>query len=334
MKTCRIPHTDLVVSRICYGCASLGRWDRSAVSSDDIAGAARVIGAARDNGITFFDLADIYAFGKAETLLGEVLRQSPGLREQLVIQSKCGQRFADGWKFGDPVRADLSHAHIVAAVEGSLGRLRTDRLDILLLHLPDALVQPEEVAQAFDELQRSGKVRHFGVSNHSAAQIELLQRSVRQPIVVNQIHLGLAHPYALVEGMEFTLQQAKGIFLDRGYTGIAGAGTFEYCRLHDIQVQAWSPLRGELLNPTPKASPELVRTARLLAELAQRKSTTPAAVGLAWLLRHPAGILPITGAVNAQHIAENCAADRVNLSADEWYDLFAAACALKPRELG
>ena len=182
MKSYTIPHTELEVSRLAYGCAMLGLdWN----GSDAVARTAATIRTAYEQGITFFDTADIYGQGKSELALGEFLRGSPGLRQRIVIQSKCG--IAAGGSI------DNSREHITTAVEGSLERLGTDRLDILLLHWPDSLVEPQEVAKAFDELHRAGRVRYFGVSNHSACQIELLQKHVRQPLVANQIQLGLAH---------------------------------------------------------------------------------------------------------------------------------------------
>jgi predicted oxidoreductase len=327
MKTYNVPHTDLAVSRIAYGCAMLGgNWDKEAVSAEAIAKAVRVINTAYDNGITFFDHADVYGFGKSETAFGEVLKQSPGLRDKIVIQSKCGQRLPSEWRPGNPIRLDLSRGHIVNSAEGSLRRLRTDHLDILLLHLPDALMEPEEVAKAFDELHRSGKVRYFGVSNHTAAQIELLKKYIRQPLVINQIRLGLAHSYPIADGIEFTLEVAKGSLEMHGaYWGVAGTGTLDYCRLHEIQIQAWSPLRSTVLNSSGDATPELQRAAQLLADLARKTNTTPSAIALAWLLRHPAGIVPIIGSTSPEHVIENCAADRLTLSREEWYTLFASA---------
>ena len=318
-----IPHTGLKVSRLGYGSTSLIGWDKNPVSSGDIAKAARLIHTAYDNGITLFDHADLYAYGKSEAVFGQVLKQAPGLRDKIVIQSKCGQRFSAGG-LGGPIRVDLSREHIVSAVEGSLERLATDRLDILLLHAVDALVEPQEVAQAFEDLHRSGKVRYFGVSNYHAPQIALLKQSVRQPLVVNQIQLSLANPAPLAEGMQFTLRIAKAGQKSDEAIGLAGSGTIDYCRMNDIQVQAWSPLRG-VLNPRADASPQLRATVQLIAELAKQKNTTPAVVALAWLLRHPAGIVPIVGGDKPEHIVENCAADRLVLSREEWYDLFAAA---------
>jgi predicted oxidoreductase len=182
MKTSQIPHTDLLISRIGYGCAGLVGWDKTLVSTDEINKASRVIHTAYEHGITLFDHANLYAFGKSEATFGEVLKRVPGLRDKIVIQSKCGQSFPEDWQPGSPVRVDLSHEGIVRSVEGSLKRLATDYLDILLLHLPDALMEPQDVAAAFDELHRAGKVRYFGVSNHTAAQIQVLKECLRQPL--------------------------------------------------------------------------------------------------------------------------------------------------------
>jgi predicted oxidoreductase len=329
MKTYTIPHTNLAVSRIGYGCAQLANWDTQAITGAELSKAERILHAAYECGITLFDHADLYAFGKSESVFGAALKHSPKLRDKIVIQSKCGQRFPDGWKAGDAIQIDLSRQHIVSSVEGILRRLSTDRLDILLLHAADALMQPEEVAQAFDDLKTSGKVRYFGVSNHNAAQIRLLKKSVTLPIVVNQIRLGLSYLYPLIDGMDFSLQLTSGSALDGGYTGLSSAGTLDYCRLHDIQIQAWSPLRG-LSNPSSYERPELRRAAQLLTDFASEKEATPSAVALAWLLRHPAGILPIIGPSNPAHIIENCEADRISLSRDEWYRLFSAAVELQP----
>jgi len=329
MKTYTIPHTDLVVSRIGYGCAQLANWDTQPLSNAEISQASRIIHAAYECGITLFDHADLYAFGKSESVFGAVLKQSPELRDKIVVQSKCGQRFPTGWKAGDPIQVDLSRQHILSAVEGSLQRLSTDRLDILLLHAADALMEPEEVARAFDDLSRSGKVRYFGVSNHNAAQIQLLKKAVTVPLIVNQIRLGISHLYPLMDGMEVSLQLNKGVDIDGAYSGLSGGETLDYCRLHDIQVQAWSPLRG-LSDPSTYERPELRRAAKILAELAKAKDATPSAVALAWLLRHPAGIVPIVGSANPAHVIENCEADRVSFSREEWYRLFSAATELRP----
>lgn len=290
----------------------------------EIEKAARAIQTAYENGVTLFDHADVYSYGKVETIFGQVMKRSPGLREKILIQSKCGQTFPNGGKLGDPMHVDLSRKNIVSAAEGSLWRLGTDRLDVLLLHAADALGEPDEVAAAFDDLYRDGKVRHFGVSNYNASQIEFLSRSVRQPIVVNQLKISLAHPAVVADGMEFTLQIARAANVGRETAAIAGSGTLDYCRSKRIQVQAWAPLRG-ILNLPSNATPKQARLAAILEDIARRNNTTSASVALAWLLRHPANIVPVVGAKKPEHIVENCAATRIWLSRDEWYTLFAAS---------
>jgi predicted oxidoreductase len=327
MKTYRIPHTDLVVSRIAYGCAEMGgAWDNSPISDADIAKADRVVHTAHDYGITLFDHADLYTLGKSEIVFGEVLKRSPGLRNRIIIQSKCGQVFADeARKFEGGVRVDLSGEHIVRSVDGSLKRLGTDRLDVLLLHAPTTLMRADEVAQAFETLHRSGRVRYFGVSNFTGTQIKLLKKTVRQPLIANQVRLGLGNVSLLSYGLEFTLSIAGAQHAVQPYGDIASSGTFDYCRLQDVQIQAYSPLRGIEWNPKGDASPQVKALAQKLRDVAQLRNCAPAVVGLSWLLHHPAGVLPITGATSPEHIIENCAADRLVLSDDEWYALLAAA---------
>jgi predicted oxidoreductase len=314
MKNYTVPHTELVVTRLCYGNAMIGSdWN----SPDFIAQTVPVIRTAYEQGITFFDTADIYGNGKSEEALGQVLKDTPGLRRRLVVQSKCSMR--EGGVI------DSSREHITSAVEGSLRRLGTDYLDILLLHWPDSLIEPQEVARAFDELHRAGKVRYFGVSNYSPAQLELLRKHVRQPLIANQIQLGLAHWYTEAGA-------SKGAVTH----GAEGAVTLDYCRLHDIQVQAYSPLKGasvgkppNLLNPPADASAEVRKAVETLQTVASSHDTSPAAVMLAWLLHHPAGIVPIIGATKVEHVIDNCAADRVQLSRAEWYSLLRAAAAIE-----
>jgi predicted oxidoreductase len=306
MKTCTVPHTDLVISRLAYGNAMIsGDWN----SPDFIADTVRVMKAAYEQGITFFDTADIYGHGKSEQALGQLLKDSPGLRRRVVIQSKCSMREGGA--------IDSSRGHITEAVAGSLKRLGTDYLDILLLHWPDSLIEPTEVARACDELHRTGKVRYFGVSNYSPYQLELLRKHLHQPLVANQIQLGLAHWYTEAGA-------SKGATTH----GAEGVVTLDYCRLQDIQVQAYSPLKGanvgkppNLLNPGADAPAEVRKAVDALADVARSHDTSPAAIMLAWLLHHPAGIVPIIGATKVEHVIDNCAADRVRLSRAEWYSL-------------
>jgi predicted oxidoreductase len=334
MPRCKIPRTDMEVSRMAYGCADLAPWTRDPLSSQDVAKAERAIRAAIESDITLFDLADLYGFGKAEEAFGKVLRRSPGLRQKIFIQSKCGQIFPEGWRdFGDPIRVDLSASHILHSVERILERLGTDRLDILLLHAPDALAQPDEIARVFDELHRNGKVRNFGVSNFAAPGIALLQRHVRQPLVVNQIQIGLANAQPISDGLDFTLQISRTQEETRLSKVSAGGnstanGTLDFCRLNDIQIQAYSPMPRELVTPPADPSPALKHAIETLQAIAKARNAEPSAVALAWLLRHPAEILPLIGSTNPAHIVENCTAPHVTLSHDEWYRLFAAAAGI------
>lgn len=315
LKTYTVPHTDLVVTRLCYGNAMIGM---DPGSPDFITQTVAVLRAAYDQGITFFDTADIYGQGKSELALGQLLKDLPGARRRLVIQSKCSIR--------EGMVIDSSREHIANAVEGSLKRLGTDYLDILLLHWPDNLIEPEEVAAAFEQLHRAGKVRHFGVSNYSPYQIELLQKHVRRPLIANQIQLGLAHWY--------TDPGASKAAITHGAEGVT---TLDYCRLQDIQVQAYSPLKGanigkppNLLNPPADASAEVRKAAEALQEVARSHGTSTAAIMLAWLLHHPAGIVPIIGATKVEHVVDNCAADRVNLTRAEWYSLLRTTAPIEP----
>jgi predicted oxidoreductase len=317
MQTCRVPHSDLEVSRIAYGCMHLSRaWDDEDITAAEVSAATGAINTAVELGITLFDHADIYARGKSERLFGEVLRQTPGLRDRIVVQSKCGIRFAGDPDANSPGRYDFSREHLLRSVEGSLRRLGTGHLDLLLLHRPDPLAEPEEVASAFDELQRSGKVRHFGVSNHSASQISLLRKYVDQPLVANQIELSLLHHHPISEGALFN--QTDGIHAD-------AAGTLDYCREHGILVQAWAPLAsGKFSAPLAGMDEPMRAAAALVQEMAREKNVSAEAILTAWLLRHPAGIQPIVGTTDPARLAAVCAADELRLTREEWYALLTA----------
>ncbi|KAF1707157.1 aldo/keto reductase [Pseudoxanthomonas sacheonensis] len=317
MHTYRIPHSDLEVSRIAYGCMHLSRaWDDTAITAGEISAALRTIATAVDLGITLFDHADIYARGKSEQLFGEALRRTPGLRDRIVLQSKCGIRFGGDPDANTPGRYDFSREHLLRSVEGSLSRLGTGHLDLLLLHRPDPLAEPEEVASAFDQLQRSGKVRHFGVSNHSASQISLLQKYVDQPLVANQIELSLLHHYPVSEGVLFN--RLDCIHAD-------AAGTLDYCREHGILVQAWAPLASGKFSPPLAGMDEPMRSAAVLVQkMAREKNVSAEAILTAWLLRHPAGIQPIVGTTDPARLTAVCAADELRLTREEWYALLTA----------
>ena len=297
------------VSRIALGCMRL---------SDDQAQAMRTVQAALDQGIDFYDHADIYGGGKREEVFAALWERAPRLREQIFLQSKCGIRHAGDPTPEAPARYDFSHDHIVRAVEGSLRRLKTDYMDVLLLHRPDALVEPEEVARAFDELEQAGKVRWFGVSNHTAAQVQLLQTCVQQPLVANQVQLSVVHSQLIDDGIVFNRDDTSPTSRSEG--------TLEFCRMQGITLQAWSPLAAGLVSGRPPAepSPRLEKAAQAVAELAEEKGVSREAILVAWLLRHPAKMQVIIGTTDAGRIAGACQADTIELTREEWYRLFEA----------
>jgi predicted oxidoreductase len=302
-------------SRIAYGCMPLGGgWDGAAPSEAARAKAVKAVRAAVDAGIDFFDHADIYCRGQSEAIFARVIAELGVARDRLVLQSKVGIRFGGDPTPEAPGRYDFSHGHIMASCDASLKRLGTDRLDIYLLHRPDALVEPDEVARAFDELHRAGKVRWFGVSNHTAAQIELLRRSLRQPLIVNQVELSLVHSHLLDAGM----------VTNQNKTSHGADGTFDYCRLNGITIQAWGPVAGGRAVGAKRDSERAVALADVVAKIAKAKGVSPEAIAIAWLLRHPAGIQPIIGTTDAARIAAIARADAVELTREEWYALHVA----------
>lgn len=318
MKTYRIPNTDLDATRIAYGTMNLGdTWDSAPLTADIRERASRVIHTAVEQGINFFDFADIYGRGKSDTVVGEVFAAQPSLRQQIIVQEKCGIILAEEKQPGEPGRYDFSYQHLVEALEGCLRRLQTDYVDILLLHRPDALVEPEEVARAFDDLQAAGKVRYFGVSNHRPGQIDLLKKYVRQPLVANQLEVNLLHHHLINDGLVVNTEQVR-------YT--AAEETLDYCRLHDMIVQAWSPVAvGKLFNPPLLAPANVKAVAQEIETLAEQYQTTKEAIALAWLLRHPARIQPIIGTVKPERVVDSCHADDIELTRVEWYRLLTAA---------
>lgn len=318
MRMYTIPHTNLSVSRIGYGCMNLGgEWNRAPLSKEDKKKAVTAVRTALEAGINFFDHADIYTLGKSEMAFAEIWQALPGIREEVILQSKCGIRFADD-PAGAPGRYDFRYRHIIRSVDGILQRLQTDYLDLLLLHRPDPLVEPEEVAQAFSELHQRGKVRYFGVSNHTPWQIQLLQRFVEQPLVTNQIEFSLLHAHLIDEGV--TANQADA-------TCRLAAGTLDFCRLHDMLIQAWSPLAGGKLlkSSADEEAAAPMKLLKLIEKMAAAHQTTREGIVLGWLLRHPAPVQPIIGTTRPERIRAAAAADVVELTREEWYQLFVAA---------
>jgi len=316
----QLSNTDLIVSRICAGCMGLGGgWGLSTpIDSGLEKQAAALIDRAMQLGINFFDHANIYARSRAEEVFGRVLASRPDLRQQIVLQTKCGIRWADE-PAGTPQRFEFSYEHIISSVEASLKRLQTDYIDILLLHRPDALWEGEEVARAFDVLKKTGKVRYFGVSNQNRFQMEYLQSFLPDPLVANQLQMSLLHHDFAEVGISFN--QSVPNYPD-GWEGV-----MEYCRLNGVSLQAWSPLdRGLLIGRDLAGQPEnVVKTAALVKKIAESYGVPPDAVALAWLLRHPAKIVPVVGTANPDHLADSARALEFDLTREEWYSLFASA---------
>jgi len=318
VKQYKIPNTDLSVSRLAYGTWHMGgQWDKTPPTNDLKQRAFRLIKVAVESGINHIDLADIYTMGKSDEVVGHALQQDTTLRDKIVLQEKCGIVVGSNPDFGPPQRYDFSFEHIIKSVETSLTRLGTDRVEILALHRPDPLVEYEEVARAFDQLQESGKVRYFGVSNHTANQIALLQHSVRQPIVVNQLEFSLLHHGLISDGI---LANTDG----SNYPNTSGL--LDYCRLNQIMVQAWSPTAGGKVFAGKTNSTETEqRLAQQIATVARKHETTDEAIALAWLLRHPLGIQPIVGTLNTDRIGKSVLADDIVMTRTDWYTLFETA---------
>jgi predicted oxidoreductase len=319
MRRMSLPQTDLEVSQILYGCMQIGgEWDTSPLSESTRRRAMTTIRTVLDEGINFFDHADIYCRGKSERAFSSLWAEVPHIREKIILQTKCGIRFDGDPEADSPARYDFSYEHIIHSVNGSLSRLKTDYVDILLLHRPDPLVEPDEVAKAFDQLYQSGKVRYFGVSNHTAAQISLLKCCLNQPLVVNQIELNLIHSHVLNAGVVFNQNEPP--------YPMRAEGTFEYCRQHDITIQAWSPLALGAVTGKPIKDPGSItaKVAGLVKKMADNKNVGPEAILVAWLMRLPGHVQPVIGTTNLDRIQAACQAASLTLTREEWYLLFTA----------
>ena len=317
MKCLSLPHTPFQASCIAYGCMKLARDRLGSQNAEVRHHALEIIRVALEGGINCFDHADIYCAGQSEVVFSGLWEAGLARREEVILQTKCGIRFPQDPTPDAPHRYDFSRQHIIDSVHRSLSRLRTEYIDILLLHRPDLLMDPDEVAAAFDQLEVSGKVRFFGVSNFNPAQMELLRRSLRQPIVVNQLEFSLLHSLLLDEGPVVNRVDP---------TPVRGEGTLEYCRLHQIRVQAWSPLAQGRLTGTVDPADEIIQAAaQKVRDCASQHAVSPEAILLAWILRHPAGIQPVIGTTDLGRLRSCLAADSVTLSREDWYRLYLAA---------
>ncbi|MHC5279060.1 aldo/keto reductase [Listeria kieliensis] len=270
--------------------------------------AERVVQTALENGLNFFDHADIYGGGKSEEVFADAVGMNARIREKMILQSKCGIR--QGY-------FDFSKEHIIASVDGILKRLKTEYLDSLLLHRPDTLVEPDEVAEAFDELERAGKVRHFGVSNESPLQIELLKKSVKQKLLVNQLQFSVMHTGMIDAGFNVNMKVDAGIDRDNGI--------LEYSRIHDMTIQAWSPFQYGYFEGVFLDNPKFPELNVKIDEVAERHGVTNSAIAIAWILRHPAKIQAVLGTMNPERIEAIRKGADVALTREEWYEIYRAA---------
>ena len=300
MKTITLNNTNLSIPEIGMGCMRIVELKNAdAVKS--------WVDTALEHGINFFDHADIYGKGRCEELFGQIL--TPSLREKIILQSKCSIR--------PGIAFDFSKEHILNSVDGILKRLNTEYLDILLLHRPDTLMEPEEVADAFRILKENGKVRHFGVSNQTPMQMELLSKYCDEPLLINQLQLSIAHCPMINSGINANMYNDSGINRD--------GGILEYCRLKDITIQAWSPFQYGMFEGIFLGNEKFAELNKVIDDLAEKYNVTNSAIAVAWILRHPAGIQTIVGTTNKDRIAQISKASEIRLTREEWYALYMAA---------
>lgn len=298
MKKIALGTSDLMVSTIGLGCMTM-----AGLSAKE---ATAVVDNALDLGINFFDHADIYGGGKSEEVFSQAIDLKSSAREKVIIQSKTAIR--KGFY-------DFSKEHILDSVDKSLDRLNTDYLDVLLLHRPDALMEPDEVAEAFHRLEKSGKVRHFGVSNHNPMQIELLKQSVEQDLIVNQLQLSLMHTGMIDAGINVNTKDSYSIDHD--------GSILDYSRLNKMTIQAWSPIKAE--GEVFIDNPNFPDVNNKLKEIGERYGLDSSGAAIAWILRHPAHIQSIVGTMTPKRLTEYALASDVQLTREEWYELYRSA---------
>ena len=262
-------------------------------------------------GINAFDLADIYGRGRCEELLGLVLKNRPDLREKMWIQSKCGIRIEEFTYF------DFSKDYIIKSVDGILQRLKIDHLDSLLLHRPDALMESDQVAEAFDFLYKQGKVRNFGVSNQNPMMMELLKKDVKQPLAVNQLQLSAAFTPGFESGFHVNMEDSQAAMRD--------GSIFEYCKLHDVVIQAWSVLQFGYFKGNFVGNEKFQALNQVLDRLATKYGVTSSTIAISWILRYPAKMQAVVGTTNPNHLREVSQAANFSLTRKEWYEIYLAA---------
>ncbi|OME78338.1 aldo/keto reductase [Paenibacillus sp. FSL A5-0031] len=305
MRTMKLGSSTLEVPVIAVGCMRINSLDKT--------GAERFVQTALDKGANFFDHADIYGGGTCEEIFADAIHMNDEVREKIILQSKCGIR---------PGMFDFSKEHILESVDAILKRLRTDYLDILLLHRPDTLVEPEEVAEAFDRLESSGKVRHFGVSNQTPMQIQLLKKSVKQPLVANQLQLSITNATMISSGFNVNMENDAAVHRD--------GSILDYCRLNDITIQPWSPFQYGFFEGVFLGNDKFPELNKQIDEIAEKYNVSNTTIAIAWLLRHPAQMQPVIGTMNLDRLNDCCNASEVHLTREEWYAIYRAAGNILP----
>lgn len=296
----KLGKSDLQVPAIAIGCMRINK-----LSTTD---AERLIQTALEGGVNFFDHADIYGGGTCEELFAEAIHMNSTVREKIILQSKCGIRKG---------AFDFSKDYILKAVDNSLKRLNTDYLDVLLLHRPDALVEPEEVAEAFDKLYSSGKVRNFGVSNQNPMQIQLLEKFLNQPIIANQLQLSITNATMISAGLHVNMSDDTAINRD--------GSVLDFCRLQDITVQPWSPFQYGFFEGVFLNNDKFTKLNAAIDKIAANYEVSNTTIALAWILRHPAHMQPVTGTMNTDRLKDCMKAADIYLTRDEWYEIYCAA---------
>lgn len=306
MNKIMLGKSGLQVPRIAVGCM---RMDALSVEEAD-----QFIGYAMEKGLNFFDHADIYGGGKAESIFGEVLSGNPGLREKMIIQSKAG--ICPGVMYNN------SRDYLIEAVDKILQRLHTEYLDVFLIHRPDPLVEPEEVADAFDLLHTAGKVRYFGVSNHKPMQMELLAKYLKQDLVVDQLQFSITNSNMVRNGMEVNMETEGAADRD--------GSVLDYCRLKDITIQTWSPFQYGMFEGVFLGSPKYPELNEVIDEIAAKYGVSNTTIAAAWILRHPAKMQILAGTMKTGRMDEICQADALTLTREEWYRIYLAAGHILP----
>lgn len=306
MKMVRWGSSDLEVPAIAVGCMR--------VNSVPLEQVTKLIKTALEKQVNFFDHADIYGGGECEEIFAKAFEKTGAKREDVFIQSKCG--IVPGVMF------DFSKKHIIESVEGSLKRLGTDYLDALLLHRPDALMEPEEVAAAFDELEAAGKVRYFGVSNQTPVQMELLKKCVKQPLMANQLQFSIAHAGMISSGIEANMLSEGSINRD--------GGVLDYCRLHDMTIQAWSPFQYGMFEGVFLNNEKFPALNKKIDEIAEKYQVSNTTIAVAWILRHPANMQVLSGTMTLSRFEDICKAAEIRLTKEEWYAIYMAAGNILP----